>query len=179
MHLWDRLVQQANITLNMMRTCRLHPHLSAYEILYGAYTYNSMPMAPLGCRALILQHPSVRASWDTHALDAWYIGPAVNHYRCYEFYVPKTRGTRTTETVKFKPHNCEVPFLSDSDCIVKSIEDLTSTLQKKQTNTSQAMEALETLKSTLVRHATASPRVKTPKIHQPVPLLRVYTNPAH
>jgi hypothetical protein len=29
MHLWDRLLPQAEITLNLLRTSRLHPHLSA------------------------------------------------------------------------------------------------------------------------------------------------------
>jgi hypothetical protein len=29
MHLWDRLLPQAEITLNLLRTSRLHPQLSA------------------------------------------------------------------------------------------------------------------------------------------------------
>jgi hypothetical protein len=35
MHLWDRLLPQAEITLNLLRTSRLHPELSAAVHYHG------------------------------------------------------------------------------------------------------------------------------------------------
>jgi hypothetical protein len=35
MHLWDRLLPQAEITLNLLRTSRLHPQLSAAAHYHG------------------------------------------------------------------------------------------------------------------------------------------------
>jgi hypothetical protein len=35
MNLWDRLVPQAEMTLNLLRTSRLHPHLSAAAHFHG------------------------------------------------------------------------------------------------------------------------------------------------
>jgi hypothetical protein len=36
-----------------------------------------------------------------HGQDGWYIGPALEHYRCYTVYITKTRGDRIVETVEF------------------------------------------------------------------------------
>jgi hypothetical protein len=40
MHLWDRLLPQAEITLNLLRTSRLHPQLSAAAHYHGLVDYN-------------------------------------------------------------------------------------------------------------------------------------------
>jgi hypothetical protein len=41
MHLWDRLLPQAEITLNLLRTSRLHPQLSAAAHYHGLVDYNN------------------------------------------------------------------------------------------------------------------------------------------
>jgi hypothetical protein len=46
MHLWDRLLPQAVITLNMLRTSRINPELSAATHIYGQYDFNRAPVAP-------------------------------------------------------------------------------------------------------------------------------------
>jgi hypothetical protein len=45
-HLWDRLLPQAEITLNLLRTSRLHPQLSAAAHFHGLVDYNKMAFAP-------------------------------------------------------------------------------------------------------------------------------------
>ena len=37
---WDRLIPQANITLNLLRASRVNPQLSAYAYLFGEFNYN-------------------------------------------------------------------------------------------------------------------------------------------
>jgi len=39
MHLWDRLLPQAEMTLNMLRPSRLVPEISAHAHLYGQHNY--------------------------------------------------------------------------------------------------------------------------------------------
>jgi hypothetical protein len=92
MNLWDRLLPQAVITLNMLRTSRINPKLSASTHIYGQYDYNRSPMAPPGTRIIAHETPSRRRTWAPHGQDGWYIGPALEHYRCYTIYVNKTRG---------------------------------------------------------------------------------------
>jgi hypothetical protein len=48
LHLWDRLLPQAEITLNILRTSRLHPQLSATAHFHGIVDYNKTAFAPPG-----------------------------------------------------------------------------------------------------------------------------------
>jgi hypothetical protein len=48
LYLWDRLLPQAEITLNLLRTSRLHPQLSAAAHFHGLVDYNKTDFAPPG-----------------------------------------------------------------------------------------------------------------------------------
>jgi hypothetical protein len=111
MHLWDRLLPQAVITLNMLRTSRINTKLSAATHIYGQYDFNRAPMAPPGTRIIAHETPNRRRTWAPHGQDGWYIGPALEHYRCYTVYITKTRGDRIVETVDFFPRNSRYHFL--------------------------------------------------------------------
>jgi hypothetical protein len=50
LHLWDRLLRQAEHTLNMLRPARMTPTISAYAYLWKQHDYNTNPFAPLGCK---------------------------------------------------------------------------------------------------------------------------------
>ena len=47
-YLWDRLLPQVTMTLNMLRRSRLNPGLSAYEQVDGIHNFERTPLAPLG-----------------------------------------------------------------------------------------------------------------------------------
>ena len=51
--LWDRLLTQAEITINLLRQANADPTKSAYAYLYGPFDYNRMPLAPMGCRVQV------------------------------------------------------------------------------------------------------------------------------
>jgi hypothetical protein len=48
LYLWDRLLPQAEITLNLLRTSRLHQQLSAVAHFHGLVDYNKTAFAPPG-----------------------------------------------------------------------------------------------------------------------------------
>jgi hypothetical protein len=52
-NLWDRLLPQTEITLNLIRQSNAMPTVSAYAHLSGPFDYNKMPLAPMGCEAQI------------------------------------------------------------------------------------------------------------------------------
>ena len=79
---WDSLLPQAVITLNLLRTSRLNPKLSAHALLNGPYDFNTTPMAPPGSKIRVHEKPALRGTWAAHAINAWYHGPALYHYRC-------------------------------------------------------------------------------------------------
>jgi hypothetical protein len=132
MHLWDRLLPQAVITLNMLRTSRINPKLSAATHIFGQYDFNRAPMAPPGTRIIAHETPSRRRTWAPHGQDGWYIGPALEHYRCYTVYTTNTRGERIVETVDFFPENFTLPFPSAQDLATQAASDLTHALLHPQ-----------------------------------------------
>ena len=50
---WDRLLPQAELTLNLLRPCRLNPKLSAYAYLFVSFEFNRTPLAPAGMKVLV------------------------------------------------------------------------------------------------------------------------------
>ena len=59
---WDRLLEQTLITLNLLRTSRVNPNLSAYAYLHGEHDFNTHPLAPLGTRAMVHQKAHKRGT---------------------------------------------------------------------------------------------------------------------
>jgi hypothetical protein len=57
LHLWDRLLPQAEITLNLLRTSRLHPQLSAAAHFHVLVDYNKTAFAPPGCKTISHEKP--------------------------------------------------------------------------------------------------------------------------
>jgi hypothetical protein len=113
MHLWHRILPQAVITLNMLRTSRINPKLSAATHIFGQHDYKIAPMAPPGTVIIAHETPGRRQTWAPHGQDGWYIGPSLEHYRCYTAYITKTRSTRIVETVNFFSASIQntIPFI--------------------------------------------------------------------
>ena len=131
-HLWDRLIPQSVMTLNMLRPSRRNQNISAYTALNGMFNFDATPLAPPGCKVVIYEAPSNRTSFSPHGTDAWYIGPTLKHYRCYKTYVTKTRAERICDSLTFHPHNCETPSMSPHDQIIIAATDLTKALNNPQ-----------------------------------------------
>jgi hypothetical protein len=66
LHLWDRLLPQAEITLNLLRTSRLHPQLSATARFHGLIDYNKTYFVPPGCKIIAHEKPGKRRTWAPH-----------------------------------------------------------------------------------------------------------------
>jgi hypothetical protein len=60
--LWDKLLPQAKITLNLLRKSRINPRMSAYAQLNGHFDFNSMPLAPPCTRVIAHEKPDQQAS---------------------------------------------------------------------------------------------------------------------
>jgi hypothetical protein len=80
LRLWDKLLPQAETTLNLLRAARVQPNISAHEIMFGAYNYNKHPLMPPGTKVVVHKKPGQRASWDPHGKQGWYISPVMEHY---------------------------------------------------------------------------------------------------
>jgi hypothetical protein len=57
-YLWDLLLPQAELTLNLLQQATLNPRINAWEFFQGPFDFNKMPLGPVGCRVLIHAKPS-------------------------------------------------------------------------------------------------------------------------
>jgi hypothetical protein len=81
---------------------------------------------------LLMKHQEGEKTWAPHGQDGWYIGPALEHYRCYTVYITNTRSSRIVETVEFFPHQFKIPFPSSSDLATQAATELTHALLNPQ-----------------------------------------------
>ncbi len=72
MNLWDRLLPQTVLTVNLLQRSNIAPIVSAYQYIHGACNYNKMPLAPMGCAVQIHKMSEKRESWAFNSLDRWY-----------------------------------------------------------------------------------------------------------
>ncbi|CAJ1962020.1 unnamed protein product [Cylindrotheca closterium] len=91
---WDELLPQAELTINLLRASRINPKLSAWAQLHGHLDFNRTPMAPSGTKVIVYETPTQRSTWAPHGLNGFYVGPAIDHYRCYRCTTP--HGTTST-----------------------------------------------------------------------------------
>ena len=70
LHLWDRLLSQSTLTLNLLRPSRINPRLSAEAQINGAFDLNITPLAPPGKKALIYESAANRRTWASMGLTA-------------------------------------------------------------------------------------------------------------
>jgi hypothetical protein len=115
LRLWDKLFSHATITLNLLRQSRITTRLSAYAQLNAHYYFNRAPMAPPGTMVIAHEKPGQRASWAPRGMAGWYIGPALDYYRCYRIHVSDTISDRVVDTVEFFPACIAMPHTSSND----------------------------------------------------------------
>jgi hypothetical protein len=69
LNLWDKLLPQATITLNLLRKSRINPRMSAHAQLNENFDLNRTPMAPPDTRVVAHEKPYQRDSWGHHVVD--------------------------------------------------------------------------------------------------------------
>ena len=91
-YLWDRLLPQVTMTLNMLRQYLLNPRISAYEQVDGIHNFEQTSLASLGCKVQFNEKPHKQLTYAPHSVYGWYLGTALYHYRSYTCYNIDTGG---------------------------------------------------------------------------------------
>jgi hypothetical protein len=157
---WDRLLFQVELTLNLLRSSRVNPRLSAYAYLHGNFDFNKTPLAPFGTRVIVHLKPDQRPSWAYHGEEGWYVGPSMEHYRCVKCYIPATGRVRDVDTLEFFPKQFPFPAVTTEDYLKQAAADIISLLQ----NQNSALPSLEygaPTQNALVQIATLLGRAAT------------------
>ena len=121
LQLWDLILPQTELTLNLLRGSRLDSRISAWEQVRGKFDFAAHPLAPLGMRIVMHEKPENRAAWAPHGVEGFYLGPALQHYRCYRGWVLKTQRERVTDTVAWHPETVTMPGASETELLILSL----------------------------------------------------------
>jgi hypothetical protein len=129
LHLWDHLLPQEEMTLNLLRKSRQYPQLSAAAHYHGMVDYNTTAFSPPGCNIIAHEKPSQRRSWAPHGQHGYSLGPAMHHYRCNNVYISPTASERIVDTLEFFPHNSPMPQISSTERLLMAANEMTDALK--------------------------------------------------
>ena len=59
-YLWDHLLPQTEITLNLLQQSTLSPAMSEWEHLHGPFNFDATLLGPIGCPVIIHTKPGIR-----------------------------------------------------------------------------------------------------------------------
>ncbi len=90
-NLWDWLLPQTKITINLIQQSNATPNLSVYAHLSGPFDYNKMPHAPMGCEAQVHEKMDKRGSWAYHLVDGWYLFTSPEYYCTHNCQIKHTK----------------------------------------------------------------------------------------
>jgi hypothetical protein len=130
LHLSDILLPQAEITLNLLGTSRLHPQLFTAAHFHGLVDYNKTDFAPPGCKIIAHEKPGKQRTWAPHGQHGYSLGPAMHHYCCQNVYISSTASKRIVDTLEFLPHNYQMPRLYSTARLIMTAKDMTSAFKK-------------------------------------------------
>ena len=152
---WDRLLEQAFLTLNLLRSARVNPSLSAYAYLFENFNFNATPLAPPGTKVVVHSKPGNRASWDANGKEGWYIGHSPNHYRCMQCYIPTTRAEINADTIVFFPKVVDFPTVNIDSFLRQAATDIITLLTNPPTKTPlPSLEAGNSTRNAILQLAT-------------------------
>ena len=100
----------------------------------GQHDYNSHPLAPPGTKSIVHEKTGQQGTWAPHGKYGVYVGPAMEHYRCYKCYLPSTGACRISDTVVFIKDKFKIPQVSPQEATSKVAEELIKTLKSPSTH---------------------------------------------
>ena len=99
--------------------------------------------------------PKNRRTWDVHGEAGFCIGTAMEHHRCFNVYITKTRATRVSDTVFFKHQYITNPRVTPETLVLKEAGELTSALKGTVARDSETAEALTKVSELFTKIAAA------------------------
>ena len=99
MNLWYQILEQVDMTCNLLRMSNANTKVSAHTYLHGPHDFNRMPLSPIGVYCMMYIQPDKQKMYAPKAIKGWYTGTSMEHYRYYKAWFPDTRASRGSETV--------------------------------------------------------------------------------
>ena len=129
---WDHLLEPAELTLNLLRRSNIDPTKSAWEVVHGPYDLDKHPIMIAGTKAMVLEPREIRPSWGARSTEAFYIGPALQHYRSHRF-ITATGQPKVSDTAEWFPADIKIPGSSPEEQVIASLRSLDNSIKALDT----------------------------------------------
>ncbi len=127
--LWDWLLPQTEITINLIRQSNATPTVLAYAHLRGPFDYNIMPLAPMGCEAQVNEKTNKRGTWAYHLADGWYLFTSPKHYCTHNCHIRHTKSKQLSNTIQFQHKRITNPTITHADKVMHTFAECVKALQ--------------------------------------------------
>eukprot|EP00804_Cyclotella_cryptica_P024291 CCRYP_012551-RA/>CCRYP_012551-RA protein AED:0.46 eAED:0.46 QI:0/0/0/1/0/0/2/0/197 len=120
--LWDRLLSQTEITLNLLRQSNAHPP--------SRHMPTSMPLAPMGCEVQVHKKTDQRGTWAYHCVDGWYLFTLPEHYHVHNCHIKSTKAERLSDTIHFRHKHITTLSITPQDKLMQALADCKAALSR-------------------------------------------------
>ena len=131
--MWDILLPQTELTLNLLLQANLNPSRSVWSYFHGPFNYDATPIGPLGCDIIAHKNTGTRHSWDFRGADGCSVGVELQHYRCHTIVEKANLAAQIANTGEFRHHRLTQPTVTPVDRIFHGVNTLTCVLHEAPT----------------------------------------------
>ena len=169
-NLWDLLLPQTELTLNLLWQATLDPSRSTRAYFHGPFNYDATPIVLLGYNIISHKKTGARNSWDFRGAAGWNVCVAIQHYQCHTIVAKFTRADQVSDKLEFRHHNLIHPTVTPMDCIVHGVTTLTCALHNAPTIAcNNQLSEIQSLRQAIQRWAKATlPVAKKPQVTTPL-----------
>ena len=104
-------------------------------------------MAPPGMKVLAFDAPRTRPTWQPHGTLCFYVGPALEHHRCYKVVDPSTGKVKSVSNLTWHPYSGTLPHDSPAEELCRTIQKLEVTLREATRISPQLFQSAQPLPS--------------------------------
>ena len=127
--LWDQLLEQAELTLNLFRQATYNTSKPAWEYLHvRLFNYDATPLGPLVTPVIIDNKPSRRKPYHYRGSNGFSAGVPLNHYRCQRAIDAETKSVSIMDKIEFYHHYLTQPSLTPQGRLIHALQTLTAAM---------------------------------------------------
>ena len=153
--MWDNLLIQTELTINLLIQATLNPIIFAWEYYNGEFDYTEIPLGPIGCNIMIHTTSNKRKSLDQRLREVFSVGPALKHYCCIKAFDGKTKALIITDTAKYLHEYLTQTHIIAEDRMTHAIIFLTAALKDVPTSICDSqLSAIEAARAIVTKGRT-------------------------
>ena len=121
--LWDRLLPQSEITINLLWKSNATPNVSDYTHMSGPFYYNKMSLAPMGISVQVHEKTDKRGTWAYHSVDGWYLAKSTEQYCTHRCHIKTTNNEQSKGILHFSHRKITRPTITHADKVMADIAE--------------------------------------------------------